>query len=384
MDDNNYDIINGKKYKKCNDNQIRNPITRRCINKEKKIAKELLLLKDKYNPRYLLKYVKIREKKIYKSTLPLDDYTKRLYIYKKINEKIDKKIILGENIIIKNKINYSINGNMYLSYLKKNPKFEFISKIILDNKRAEKEILYLKMVSDAVINNRCPHFPILYGNYDLILNDEDLKIIPKLLRVDNNNNFKIILNEYAEGNLKIFLTKMNKSDKLYLNALTQIFLSLILFYKETNSFHNNSIWDNFVYKNVNIGGYYHYLIMGKNYYLENLGYLWIISEYDKCVDFKKSRDKNIMIKNDFEKIIYSFLPSHYNGLIKDNLYKISEKYVVEILKILNMVKYYSELYSISGMKIFITKIMNLLVKIDLIKTSVNPSLIINKIPYKYI
>ena len=38
-----YEIINGKKYKKCKENQIRNPISRRCIYKDKKTAKDILL-----------------------------------------------------------------------------------------------------------------------------------------------------------------------------------------------------------------------------------------------------------------------------------------------------------------------------------------------------
>jgi len=48
----------------------------------------------------------------------------------------------------------------------------------------------------------------------------------------------------------------------------------------------------------------------------------------------------------------------------------------------NVIKYYSEIYSLSGMKIFITKILNILVNNGLIKTTVISSQIINKIPYK--
>ena len=59
MDDN-YEIINGKKYKKCKENQIRNPITRRCVYIDKKTAKNIL---NSEGPRYILKYVKKREVK---------------------------------------------------------------------------------------------------------------------------------------------------------------------------------------------------------------------------------------------------------------------------------------------------------------------------------
>jgi len=46
---NDYDIINGKKYKKCNDNQIRNMITKRCILKKGKIGKTLIANKKDDN-----------------------------------------------------------------------------------------------------------------------------------------------------------------------------------------------------------------------------------------------------------------------------------------------------------------------------------------------
>ena len=38
----NYDIINGKKYKKCKENQIRNLNTNKCVSKTGKIGKLLL------------------------------------------------------------------------------------------------------------------------------------------------------------------------------------------------------------------------------------------------------------------------------------------------------------------------------------------------------
>ena len=109
----------------------------------------------------------------------------------------------------------------------------------------------------------------------------------------------------------------------------------------------------------------------------------MISDYEKSVDFNKSIEKNIMIKLDFERIIYSFLPSYYNGIIKEKNYKLSQKSVITILNLLNDVKYYSEKYTSSGMKIYIMKILNSLVKNGFMKTSVNKSLIINKTPYKF-
>jgi len=379
MDDNNFEIINGKKYKKCKENQIRNPITKRCIYKDKKIANELLLKEIKERPQYLYKSIKIRTKKKKLSLSPQEYNEKRFYIYKKIVQNIENNIEIGENLIIKDKLEYGDN-NIYSSYFKKKPKYIIASKIVVENKKSENEINYLKMLNKAVLENKCPHFPILYNYYNNI-KIKDLDILPKILRVEHNS-YKIILSELADGNLKKFIIKKNNSDNIYINALTQIFFSLIFFYKETMSFHNNSIWDNFVYKTIKKGGYYHYEIMGDNYYLENVGYLWMINDFDNCVEFNKSIDKNIMLRNDFLRIIYSFLPSTNNGLIKDNDYKISQNTLNKILKLFNVVKYYSEKYTLLGMKIYISKILNILVINGFIKTSVNPSYIINKISYK--
>jgi len=373
-----YEIINGKKYKKCKENQIRNPISRRCIYKDKKTAKDILL-NEKNRPKYLLKYIKIKSKKKNISLSPKEDNEKRIYNYKKIINNIHD---IDNDIKIGDKIEYGNDGNMFLSFLKKNPKYNFVSMIIIDNKKSENQIKYLKILNDVIINKRSFHFPLLYGIYDYNIKQNELIKLPKLLKVENND-FKLILFELLDGNLKNFLIKMNKNDNVYLNALTQVFLSLIFLYKETKSFHNNSKWDNFLYKKINKGGYYHYEIMGEKYYLENLGYLWMISDYENCIDFKNSIYKNIRINLDFEKIIYSFLPSYYNGIIKEKNYKLSQKSVVDILKILNIVKTYSELYTLTGMKIFIKKILNTFVKYGFMKSNVDSVLIINKIPYKY-
>jgi len=350
-----YEIINGKKYKRCKENQIRNPITNRCIDKDKKTAKEI---KYYQAPKYLYKIIKKRER------LPVNEYEKRLYIYKNIHDNLGKgsKINIVDDVIIKNPLKYG-DGNIYSSYLRKYLKYKIASKIVIDNKKSENEIRYMKLLSDAVINNKCPHFPILYGVFDLSMRSEDLMILPKLLKAENYS-FKMILMELAEGNLKYFMK--NENEYFFANALTQIFLSLMFFHKETLCFHNNSIPDNFIYISVKKGGYFHYEIMGNNYYVENLGFLWMIYDYENSLDLMKSIDKKTMIKMDFEKIILSFLKTKNKSII--NIY--------------NVIKYYTEIYSIYNMKIYLSKLLSAMVSNGFLKTSVKSSLIINKTPYK--
>lgn len=350
-----FEIIFGKKYKKCKENQIRNPLTRRCINKDNKMVK--YLKNQKGHPKSLIKYVKNRKIKKLKSpdiktnkiakfvpklspiletsyiSSSIKDMDKRIRIYNKIIKKLkDKKEIdIKNDFIIKND----------KSYLKEAPDYEI--KIIIN--KANK---YYKLVSDIVLNNRCPHFPILYGIFD-----------------------KLILTEFTDGNLTTFLKHMDKTDNIYLNTLTQMIISLIFFYKETNSFHNNSFLDNFTYHKIKKGGYFHYKIGGKDYYLENVGYLWLLNNYDRCIDFNKSKEKKIRLNLDFEKIIYYFLPSNYNGIIKEMNYKLNRQSFNKIMKLLHIIIYNNDYYDELGMKIFISKLLNQLIKSKLLKNIIN-------------
>jgi hypothetical protein len=44
--------------------------------------------------------------------------------------------------------------------------------------------------------------------------------------------------------------------------------------------HNDCHWGNFLYHKIKKGGYFHYKIFDKDYYLENLGFLWVIWDFD--------------------------------------------------------------------------------------------------------
>jgi hypothetical protein len=57
----------------------------------------------------------------------------------------------------------------------------------------------------------------------------------------------------------------------------------------------------FLYHKIKKGGYFHYNIYGKDYYLENLGYLWIIWDFELSISFDK------MIYFDFYSIVLEYL-----------------------------------------------------------------------------
>lgn len=390
-----YEIINGKKYKKCKENQIRNPLTRRCINKDKKTAKNLEKILEQRRPKSLIKYIKKREKKlipIKEETPPIKD---RILLYSKINKLLNIDVKRDDycislisktpeykigDIILKKQIgNSSMNGIVFYSNIKR---YELASKLVIENDNNKKEIEIFRLLTDAVIKRRCPHFPILYG--DIFCNKfediENISYYPKIIRMNKNKSYHLLLTELANGDLSNFMKEMNKTDNIYLNTLVQVYLSLIFYYKETKCFHNDAYWDNFLYYKIDKGGYYHYEIFGENYYLENLGYLWVICDYDASIPFKKIE---ISLIKDFERIIYAFLPSNYLGLIRLKNYKITSKALTKIIYIHNTIRYYNEKYSQKGMQIMIIKLLKSFVKNGILKSSIKSGeKIINETPYK--
>lgn len=344
--DDEYEIVYGKKLKKCKDNQIRNPITHRCIDKDKKTAKEIIKKLDKLKvPETRLKIVK---KRIPKKLSSSSKIISRKDFYKKIN-----KFFKIENLIRKKKL----NDNYYISHLENKKEYIFETKSIVN----EIDLNLFKKVSKAVLADKCPHFPILFKNVDLL-----------------------ILTELTDGNLADFLKDMrlNKED-FYLNALSQIYLSLMFFYQETNHFITLPKYKNFVYRKIEKGGYYHYKIFGQNYYLENLGYLWIIRDYETSISFEKSQDKQMIINNDFVKISEGFLPYYLKGWIKNNNFHMSNDGLKKIYSLYNFNKKFNEYYTNKGMNNYLKNLMKKMLENGLIlKRILSKSLIINSIPYE--
>jgi len=339
--DDEYEIIYGKKLKKCKDNQIRNPITHRCIDKDKKTAKEILKKIDKLRvPESRLKIVKKR--------IPRKKIISRKDFYKKIN-----KYFKIENLVLKKKL----NDNYYISHLENKKEYIFETKSIVN----EIDLIIFKKVSKAVLEDKCHHFPIL------------LKEINKL-----------ILTELTDGNLEDLMKDMKFSkEDIYLNALTQIYLSLMFFYEETKHFINIPKYKNFVYRKIEKGGYYHYRIFGQNYYLENLGYLWIIRDYETSISFEKSINKQMIINNDFLEIIRGFLPYYLKGWIKTNDYHMNKNGFKKINSLNIFNKKFNENYTNKGMNNYLKNLMKKMLDIGLILKSVpSKSLIINSKPYE--
>lgn len=264
-----------------------------------------------------------------------------------INERLNYSSII-KSYLKKNKINdclttiNRIRGKNKIIYFDNNNSYKYLCKITKINKKSLFDLQIQKKLTKRIMN--CPHFSILYKS------------------IICNNNYLINYNELANGDLKTFLNYKNLTIKKLFNTICQIFLSLMFYFQEINKLYNDSHNKNFLYHKIKKGGYFHYNLFGKDYYLENLGYLWIIIDFEYSIDITN----DITYYYDYSKILHYFLlkenkkiKDFYNNFFKLPLMK-GKKGLIKFMKDL------IELLEIN--KILLTKIPE-------------NSIIINKNPY---
>ena len=301
-----------------------------------------------------------------------------------IDKKTNKPIFrIGKKIILDKRIGSdSKYGIVYLSHFKSNNgnKFDNLNKFAvkitdkyIDN---EIELKILKKLTNEVIKNKCPHFPINYGSLECI--DSDIKSsssylsnnkieFPKI--INENKSLIIEINELASGDLSYYLTDIQDINKDNLNAITQILLSIMFFHNTTKSYHLDCHQGNFLFHKIKPGGYFHYNIYDVDYYLENKGYLWVIWDFSFAQLYTNNKKP---INTDFEFFLdalnyYRKYFSNKDFLIFYKLYNnIANKYIINDYNYLYYI--YKEIldYLIINVSSF---------------TTVKPSNIINKTPY---
>jgi hypothetical protein len=252
-----------------------------------------------------------------------------LRVYKKIPNGFLYSYRIGNRIILKERIGSdSIFGLVYLSEFREKTKklFTFTSKIYGYVKDTNIELEILTKLTNLVRMDMCPHFPIFYGyvicdnmnKFDkdsFIKSKEDDKSVsqdiskfPILIKQKKDSKIITTFNELANGDLWNFF-KLYKSNKIYLiNAFIQQLLSIMFFNYHTGRIHNDTHPGNFLYHNIKAGGFFHYNIFGVDYYLENIGFLWVIWDFDlsiKATNIVKSK-KTMVVKNDYENIIKEY------------------------------------------------------------------------------
>jgi hypothetical protein len=196
---------------------------------------------------------------------------------KQYQYKLNKDILLYKQIGSK-----SVFGIVYKSkIIKVNDMPKFVSKIQLSTKEFKRELEIFEKLSEYALKNNICHFPILYAKSTCnnIIRDNNY---PELLSKAKNNykNYSIILYELANGDLNSFINKYasNLNSKIWKNIYEQLFMSILLFHS-LDLYHGDTHNGNFLYTKIKTGGCFHYKINNIDYYIENIGYKWMIWDY---------------------------------------------------------------------------------------------------------
>ena len=314
---------------------------------------------------------------------------------------ITKKPIyrLGNKIILDKQIgSFSAFGIAFLAHFKSNIKYgtkfdrlnKFAVKITNQGKENKKEIKVLEDLTNLVIDFKCPHFPISYGflrcnnsrvksdnpdEHSIVKDKHKVKqLFPEL--INKNKSLLIQLNELASGDLRYNLLNNISKDKL--NIITQILLSIMFFHNYTKSNHCDTHSGNFLYHKIKPGGYLHYNIYGKDYYLENQGYLWVIWDFGLIMPFTLNNkygkaDLKTPITFDYNYILNALNFYDYELLSDEISFKKLFRHTI--------IKHYNTILDCKLLKLLNMEILDFLLNKVNSFTTVKPSNIINKNPY---
>ena len=293
-----------------------------------------------------------------------------------IDEKTKKPILkIGSKIILNKQIGLpSKHGIIYLAHFKKSNIFAVkITSQAINNRD---EIIILHILTKFVIELKCPHFPISYGylecNNEHSNNYNKIKsYFPEL--INKNNKYYIQINELANGDLYSLILKGHIN---LLNNIIQIFISIMFFHNYMNCYHYDSHIGNFLYHKIKPGGYFYYNIYGKDYYLENKGYLWVIWDFGVILPLIEGPKRNISINHDYK----LFLERLVLMIKKVNRFKSNENNII-LLLLKNIITKYDNIIDIKLLKIIDKEILEFLLKNVSSFTTIKPSNLLNKNPY---
>ena len=278
----------------------------------KKIIEEPEVIQKK--PKKIIEEPEVIQKKPKKIIEEPENRIKYNERIKKLMKGIDEIRIDGDEIyignikIIKRIGSESKNGLILLGELENN---KLALKITKYNPKNTNELDTFKMVSNAVINNETNNFPILY-DYKIYDSMKKFERFPKIFHKFIKNPYIIYFNEIADGDLKEFLNENYANDELIINALYQVLMSLVDFYKITGKFHNDSHSGNFLYHKISLlNKDFEYMNGDDKYKIRNLGYLFVIWDLEKSSEFHKHKYR---INSDIEKLLMEF--SNENDRIK--------------------------------------------------------------------
>lgn len=226
-----------------------------------------------YEKEYLGKiYLSQKERKIYMKKVQnsLAEY-KKIPEWKQCPEKLFKLILLGKGCY-GNVSKTTFNG---LDIAVK------ISKIKKEGTRKAYDLcctswheVYIldKILKPLILSGKCRNLPLLYETFTckkckLTLDDTE-EIMPCVSTVI----------ELADGDLKKYFSE-KRSEQEILSCIFQVMAGLYSIQNFGQIMNFDIKKENILYYNVEKGGYFHYNILGKDYYVPNFGKLFIVNDF---------------------------------------------------------------------------------------------------------
>ena len=290
---------------------------------------------------------------------------KNLEIYKNFNKKEGNVELIPEKL-------YSRRPPYIIKV--KNNNDTLIVKIAQIKDGNNLEVKILNNTNKIITRNISPHFPFKYYSKGFIFESENKQllsanfndeqhILPKdtldydylmycyeLFAGDLNKYLNEEIDTYVKeeidtyvkekidtfSNEEIDITRKKQQTKYISNALLQIFIS-ILSYHSLGYIHNDCHTGNFLYKKVEKGGYIKYNIFNETLYLENIGFIWAIWDYEYSSNITSNSIKKISAHfNEYFKLNYNKFVYDYLFLIiwLNHIYADNDIYI-NILKKLN-------------------------------------------------
>jgi serine/threonine protein kinase len=239
--------------------------------------------------------------------------------YKLLNEIIKEKIENAKNkcLVPIDKDTYSLNntiillkrigsdssyGSIFLSVIKKHSKVKFITKIQLNTPYAIKEINYLLLLTKYAIIHKNIHLPIMYNSINCdSFNKKDNKLPDNIIDYKYNiNSYSSIFVELAVGDLSsLFKSNINITYNLINNIIAQCLVGILTLHN-LNIIHNDTHLGNFLYHKIVKKGCFKYIYKDLIFYIENIGYNWVIWDFGLSKSITPSLDYLKYIKKDYK------------------------------------------------------------------------------------
>lgn len=199
----------------------------------------------------------------------------------------------------------SSDATIFLTIIKiSNKKYKLVTKVQLFKNLNEFELL--NKSTNYAIKNKNIHLPLVYNFLKCNeFNKFDMLLPKKLISQHHiiSDTYYSIFAELASGDIITYTKDILVSSYYLYNAIAQCFISIISCHN-AGIFHRDAHAGNFLYHKIEPGGCIRYKYKNLVFYIENIGYNWVIW------DFGRSTNINILninkIFDDFKAYIESY------------------------------------------------------------------------------